>query len=89
MIMLPWKRGKVRDRILHDLLDRRLRLTNEGPISARARVNAMCVVEFSLKMSSDFSPQVDRLIELALEEDIGRGDVTTQALISPEKKGAA
>ncbi len=49
----------------------------------------MCVVEFSLKTSSDFSPQVDRLIELALEEDIGRGDVTTQALIPPEKKGAA
>lgn len=49
----------------------------------------MCVVEFSLKTTSDFSPQVDRLIELALEEDIGRGDVTTQALIPPEKKGAA
>jgi nicotinate-nucleotide pyrophosphorylase (carboxylating) len=49
----------------------------------------MCVVEFSLKTSSDFCPQVDRLIELALEEDIGRGDVTTQALIPPDKKGAA
>jgi len=49
----------------------------------------MCVVDFSLKTTSDFSPQVDRLIALALEEDIGRGDVTTQALIPPEKKGAA
>ncbi|MBW1992460.1 MAG: carboxylating nicotinate-nucleotide diphosphorylase [Deltaproteobacteria bacterium] len=49
----------------------------------------MCVVDFSLKPTSDFSPQVDRLIELALEEDIGRGDVTTQALIPPEKKGTA
>ncbi len=49
----------------------------------------MCVVDFSLKTTSEFSPQVDRLIELALEEDIGRGDVTTQALIPPEKKGAA
>ncbi len=52
-------------------------------------VQIMCVVEFSLKTTADFSPQVDRLIELALEEDIGRGDVTTQALIPPEKKGAA
>jgi nicotinate-nucleotide pyrophosphorylase (carboxylating) len=49
----------------------------------------MCVIEFSLKTTADFSPQVDRLIELALEEDLGRGDVTTQALVSPEKKGAA
>jgi nicotinate-nucleotide pyrophosphorylase (carboxylating) len=49
----------------------------------------MCVIDFSLKISAEFSPQVDRLIELALEEDIGRGDVTTQALIPPEKKGAA
>jgi nicotinate-nucleotide pyrophosphorylase (carboxylating) len=56
---------------------------------ARALVRIMCVVEFSLKTSADFSPQVDRLIELALEEDIGRGDATTQALIPPEKKGAA
>uniref|UniRef100_A0A7C3SK57 Probable nicotinate-nucleotide pyrophosphorylase [carboxylating] n=1 Tax=Desulfobacca acetoxidans TaxID=60893 RepID=A0A7C3SK57_9BACT len=45
--------------------------------------------EFSLKASSEFSPQVDRLIELALEEDIGPGDITTQALIAPEKQGAA
>jgi nicotinate-nucleotide pyrophosphorylase (carboxylating) len=49
----------------------------------------MCVTDYSLKMSAEFFPQVDRLIELALEEDIGRGDVTTQALIPPEKKGAA
>ncbi|MDI6852372.1 MAG: carboxylating nicotinate-nucleotide diphosphorylase [Deltaproteobacteria bacterium] len=49
----------------------------------------MCVIDFSLKTSAEFTPQVDRLIQLALEEDIGRGDVTTQALIPPEKKGAA
>jgi nicotinate-nucleotide pyrophosphorylase (carboxylating) len=49
----------------------------------------MCVVDYSLQASSHFAPQVDRLIELALEEDIGGGDVTTQALIPPEKKGAA
>ncbi|MEW5909733.1 MAG: carboxylating nicotinate-nucleotide diphosphorylase [Thermodesulfobacteriota bacterium] len=30
---------------------------------------------------------VRRLIELALEEDIGSGDITTDLLISPEKKG--
>jgi nicotinate-nucleotide pyrophosphorylase (carboxylating) len=29
------------------------------------------------------SPAVRRLIDLALEEDLGRGDVTTQAVISP------
>ena len=27
------------------------------------------------------SPFIDRLIDLALEEDLGAGDVTTQALI--------
>jgi nicotinate-nucleotide pyrophosphorylase (carboxylating) len=37
----------------------------------------------------DFACLVDRLIELALEEDLGPGDVTTQALIPPEKTGAA
>jgi nicotinate-nucleotide pyrophosphorylase (carboxylating) len=37
----------------------------------------------------DFNPLVDRLIELALEEDLGPGDVTTQALIPPDRKGAA
>jgi nicotinate-nucleotide pyrophosphorylase (carboxylating) len=49
----------------------------------------MCVLDYSLKAASEFSPQIDRLIELALEEDIGRGDVTTQALIPPDKKGGA
>lgn len=36
-----------------------------------------------------FSPLVDRLIELALEEDLGPGDVTTQALIASERTGRA
>ncbi len=36
-----------------------------------------------------FSPLVERLIELALEEDVGPGDVTTQALIPPERRGRA
>jgi nicotinate-nucleotide pyrophosphorylase (carboxylating) len=36
-----------------------------------------------------FSCLVDRLIELALEEDVGPGDVTTQALIPAERSGAA
>ncbi len=36
-----------------------------------------------------YSPHLDRLIDLALEEDIGSGDVTTQALIPPELKGEA
>jgi nicotinate-nucleotide pyrophosphorylase (carboxylating) len=35
------------------------------------------------------SPHLDRLIDLALEEDIGPGDVTTQALIDPELQGEA
>ena len=35
------------------------------------------------------SPQLDRLIDLALEEDIGSGDVTTQALVPPELQGEA
>ncbi len=34
-------------------------------------------------------PQIDRLIDLALEEDLGAGDVTTQALISPDLQGEA
>jgi nicotinate-nucleotide pyrophosphorylase (carboxylating) len=37
----------------------------------------------------DFACLVDRLIELALEEDLGPGDVTTQALIPPDRQGAA
>jgi nicotinate-nucleotide pyrophosphorylase (carboxylating) len=35
------------------------------------------------------SPVIDRLIDLALEEDIGPGDVTTQALVPPELMGEA
>ena len=34
-------------------------------------------------------PLVDRLIDLALEEDVGAGDVTTQALIPPDLQGEA
>ncbi len=36
-----------------------------------------------------FSPQIHRLIDLALEEDIGTGDVTTRALIPPDLMGEA
>jgi nicotinate-nucleotide pyrophosphorylase (carboxylating) len=35
------------------------------------------------------SPHLDRLIDLALEEDLGPGDVTTQAVIPPELQGEA
>jgi nicotinate-nucleotide pyrophosphorylase (carboxylating) len=35
------------------------------------------------------SAHLDRLIDLALEEDIGPGDVTTQALVDPELQGEA
>lgn len=35
------------------------------------------------------SPLIDRLIDLALEEDLGAGDVTTQALIPPGLQGEA
>ena len=35
------------------------------------------------------SPLIERLIALALEEDLGVGDVTTQALISPDLMGEA
>jgi nicotinate-nucleotide pyrophosphorylase (carboxylating) len=35
------------------------------------------------------SPAIDRLVGLALEEDIGPGDVTTQALVPPELMGEA
>ena len=35
------------------------------------------------------SPLIDRLIDLALEEDLGLGDVTTQALIPSELQGEA
>jgi nicotinate-nucleotide pyrophosphorylase (carboxylating) len=37
----------------------------------------------------EISLHLDRLIELALEEDIGPGDVTTQALIAPGSRGGA
>lgn len=36
-----------------------------------------------------YSPHLDRLIDLALEEDLGGGDVTTQALIPPDLMGEA
>jgi nicotinate-nucleotide pyrophosphorylase (carboxylating) len=36
-----------------------------------------------------FSPFLDRLIDLALEEDLGTGDVTTRALIPPDLQGEA
>jgi nicotinate-nucleotide pyrophosphorylase (carboxylating) len=50
----------------------------------------MCWIEQSVEGSfPDFSCLVDRLIELALEEDLGPGDVTTQALIPVDRKGAA
>lgn len=50
----------------------------------------MCWIEQSIHGNfPDFACLVDRLIELALEEDLGPGDVTTQALIPPERKGAA
>lgn len=35
------------------------------------------------------SPAIDRLLDLALEEDLGAGDVTTQALIPPDLQGEA
>ncbi len=35
------------------------------------------------------SPLIDRLLDLALEEDIGPGDLTTQALIPPDLQGEA
>ena len=35
------------------------------------------------------SAMIDRLIDLALEEDIGPGDVTTQALVPPDLQGEA
>jgi nicotinate-nucleotide pyrophosphorylase (carboxylating) len=35
------------------------------------------------------SPAIDRLIDLALEEDLGPGDVTTLALVPPELLGEA
>ena len=50
----------------------------------------MCWIEQSIHGNfPEFDCLVDRLIELALEEDLGPGDVTTQALIAPDRKGAA
>ncbi len=34
-----------------------------------------------------YAPAVDRLIDLALEEDLGGGDITTEALIPPQTTG--
>jgi nicotinate-nucleotide pyrophosphorylase (carboxylating) len=39
--------------------------------------------------SFEFSSAVDRLIDMALEEDIGPGDITTAHTISPEATGQA
>ncbi|MSQ41236.1 MAG: carboxylating nicotinate-nucleotide diphosphorylase, partial [Dehalococcoidia bacterium] len=39
-------------------------------------------------MLSAFSPEVERLIDRALEEDLGLGDVTTDILIPPELQGS-
>ena len=36
-----------------------------------------------------FTPAVTRLIELAIEEDLGRGDATTQAVVGPEVAATA
>lgn len=50
----------------------------------------MCWIEQSLHGNfPEFDCLVDRLIDLALEEDLGPGDVTTQVLIPPDRKGAA
>jgi len=34
-------------------------------------------------------PQIDRLIDLAIEEDIGPGDITTDSLVTPDLEGKA
>jgi nicotinate-nucleotide pyrophosphorylase (carboxylating) len=50
----------------------------------------MCWIEQTIYGNfPEFDCLVDRLIGLALEEDLGPGDVTTQALIPPDRKGAA
>jgi nicotinate-nucleotide pyrophosphorylase (carboxylating) len=38
-------------------------------------------------MTSAFQVHRDRLVDLALEEDVGPGDVTTAALVEPEARG--
>ena len=40
-------------------------------------------------MLPDFLPRVDKLIALALEEDIGSGDITTNFLVPPDAGGKA
>ena len=35
-----------------------------------------------------WSPQLDRLIDLALEEDLGRGDLTSEAIFAPDARCA-
>lgn len=40
-------------------------------------------------MSSLFDKQVEKIIDLALAEDISQGDITSQILIPPEQKGGA
>ncbi len=35
----------------------------------------------------DFSKHIDRIIDLALEEDIGPGDITTRHLVDPQAEG--
>ncbi len=40
-------------------------------------------------MPLSFNPLIERLIDLALEEDLGPGDLTTAALIPPELQGEA
>jgi nicotinate-nucleotide pyrophosphorylase (carboxylating) len=37
----------------------------------------------------DLGPMADRIIRLALEEDLGSGDVTTDAVIDPDLRGEA
>jgi nicotinate-nucleotide pyrophosphorylase (carboxylating) len=37
----------------------------------------------------DFTKHTDNLIDRALEEDIGSGDITTQSLVDPQAKGRA
>ena len=40
-------------------------------------------------MNTGFRPLIDRIIDLALEEDLGPGDLTTWAIIDPSIKGKA
>ncbi len=38
---------------------------------------------------TDYNPFLERLVRLSLEEDLGAGDVTTDAVVPPEKTGQA